>query len=169
MRLPPILVTFETNFNPGQTISTMLELERFLPYRLSVLSNQVSRGIAETYAGRFGLGVTEWRVIAILGRYPDLTATEVAERAAMDKVAVSRAVRRLLETGLLQRHESDADRRTKHLQLSTSGVEVFDAIAPAALEYERRLLAHLDAAERRVFDRVVDKLLSVSRKVGGGR
>ena len=145
----------------------MLELERFLPYRLSVLSNQVSRGIAETYAGRFGLGVTEWRVIAILGRYPDLTATEVAERAAMDKVAVSRAVRRLLESGLLERRESDADRRTKHLCLSRSGTEVFDAIAPAALEYERRLLDQLDPDERRVFNRVVDKLLTVSRKDGG--
>ncbi len=145
----------------------MLELERFLPYRLSVLSNQVSRGIAETYAGRFGLGVTEWRVIAILGRYAELTATEVAERAAMDKVAVSRAVRRLLESGLLERRENDADRRTKHLCLSDSGVEVFDAIAPAALEYERRLLDRLDPEERRVFDRVVDKLLSVSREFGG--
>jgi len=145
----------------------MLELERFLPYRLSVLSNQVSRGIAETYSGRFGLGVTEWRVIAILGRYPDLTATEVAERAAMDKVAVSRAVRRLLEAGLLVRDESDADRRSKHLYLSASGVDVFDAIAPAALEYERRLLDRLDPEERRVFDRVVDKLLSASQEFGG--
>jgi DNA-binding MarR family transcriptional regulator len=164
LRLLSILVTFETNFKPGHTRSTMLELEKFLPYRLSVLSNQVSRGIAETYAGRFGLGVTEWRVIAILGRYPELTATEVAERAAMDKVAVSRAVRRLLDSGLLERREGDADRRIKHLCLSQGGVEVFDAIAPAALEYERQLLARLDPDERQVFDRVVDKLLSVSRK-----
>ncbi|QOC23539.1 MarR family transcriptional regulator [Wenzhouxiangella sp. AB-CW3] len=141
----------------------MLELEKFLPYRLSVLSNQVSRGIAETYAGRFGLSVTEWRVIAILGRYPDLTATEVAERSAMDKVAVSRAVRRLLDGDLLQRRESDADRRTRHLRLSREGVKVFDAIAPAALDYERRLLERLDPEERRVFNRVIDKLLEVSR------
>lgn len=141
----------------------MLELENFLPYRLSVLSNQVSRGIAETYAGRFGLGVTEWRVIAILGRYPDLTATEVAERAAMDKVAVSRAVRRLLDAGLIQRREGDADRRTRHLRLSKAGVEVFDAIAPAALDYERRLLEQLDAKERKLFEQAVDKLLAASR------
>jgi len=147
----------------------MLELERFLPYRLSVLSNQVSRGIAETYAGRFGLSVTEWRVIAILGRYPDLTATEVAERAAMDKVAVSRAVRRLLNGDLLQRREGDADRRTKHLCLSGSGLKVFDAIAPAALHYEQRLLERLDPEERRVFDRVVDKLLSASQEFGEER
>src|SRR3546814_1367690 len=78
-------------------MSETLELERFLPYRLSVLSNRVSQKIADTYAERFGLAVTEWRVIAVLGRYPDLSAGAVAERTAMDKVAVSRAVARLLE------------------------------------------------------------------------
>ena len=49
-----------------------LDLEHFLPYRLSVLSNRVSQAIARTYEQRFGLSVTEWRVIAIIGRYPGL-------------------------------------------------------------------------------------------------
>ena len=79
--------------------STVLELEGFLPYRLSVLSNTVSQAIAAEYEQRFGLSVTEWRVMAVLGRYTGISAREVAERTAMDKVAVSRAVARLLESG----------------------------------------------------------------------
>jgi hypothetical protein len=63
------------------------ELDRFLPYRLSILSNRISQTIAGAYARRFGLGVTEWRVIAVLGRYPGLSANGVAARTAMDKVA----------------------------------------------------------------------------------
>ena len=76
----------------------ILELDRFLPYRLSVLSNRISQDIAAVYGEKFGLTVTEWRILAVLGRYPDLSATEVAERTAMDKVAVSRAVTSLLTT-----------------------------------------------------------------------
>ena len=57
-----------------------LDLEHFLPYRLSVLSNRISQAIAARYARRFGIGVTEWRVVAVLGRYPDLSAGEVAAR-----------------------------------------------------------------------------------------
>ena len=84
----------------------VLELDRFLPYRLSVLSNRISQDIARLYAERFALSVTEWRVIAVLGRYPDLSANEVAERTAMDKVAVSRAVASLIRDGRLKReHE----------------------------------------------------------------
>jgi len=80
-----------------------LELEHFLPYRLSVLSNRISQEIARLYADRFQLNVTEWRLLAVLGRYPDLTATELVERTAMDKVAVSRAVASLVADGRLTR------------------------------------------------------------------
>ena len=137
----------------------VLELERFLPYRLSVLSNRVSQTIADTYVERFGLAVTEWRVIAVLGRYPDLSANAVADRTAMDKVAVSRAVARLLDRGLLQREMHGDDRRRSVLALSEAGYGIYDEVAPLALECERRLLAHLDAAERATLDSLIDRLM----------
>lgn len=134
------------------------ELDRFLPYRLSILSNRVSQTIAGAYARRFGLGVTEWRVIAVLGRYPGLSANGVAARTAMDKVAVSRTVARLLERGLLQRDTHDDDRRRSVLELSRDGYGIYDEVVPVALEYERRLLAPLDADERTELDRLLRKL-----------
>jgi len=137
----------------------MLDLDHFLPYRLSVLSNQVSAGIAETYAERFGISVTEWRVIAILGRYPGISATAVADRSAMDKVAVSRAVHRLIEQERVSRQANADDRRAKHLYLSAAGREVFDAIAPAALAYEERLLSVLTESERGQLDDLLDRLI----------
>ena len=54
-----------------------LILEDFLPYRLSILSNTVSSTIASAYNKRFGLSIPEWRVIAILGRFPGISAVEV--------------------------------------------------------------------------------------------
>jgi DNA-binding MarR family transcriptional regulator len=134
------------------------ELDRFLPYRLSVLSNRVSQTIAGAYARRFGLGITEWRVIAVLGRYPGLSANGVAARTAMDKVAVSRTVARLLERGLLQRDTHDDDRRRSVLELSSDGYSIYDEVVPMALEYERRLLAPLTVEERVELDRLLRKL-----------
>lgn len=137
---------------------TVLELERFLPYRLSVLSNRISQTIAHAYADRFGLAITEWRVIAVLGRYPELSASEVAERTAMDKVAVSRAVARLLQRHLLQREIHRGDRRRSVLALSEAGYKVYDDVVPVALRYERELFAALDDEERATFDRLMSKL-----------
>ncbi|MFQ6004049.1 MAG: MarR family winged helix-turn-helix transcriptional regulator, partial [Woeseia sp.] len=98
-----------------------LILEDFLPYRLSILSNTVSSTIASAYNRRFGLSIPEWRVIAVLGRFPGLSAVEVAERTLMDKVAVSRAVTRLIKSGRIDRQFADADRRRSLLNLSEQG------------------------------------------------
>jgi len=144
---------------PPSDQHAVLELERFLPYRLSVLSNRVSQTIANAYVARFGLAVTEWRVMAALGRYPDLSANQVAERTAMDKVAVSRAVAKLLERGLLQRETHDNDRRRSVLTLSEAGYGVYDEVVPLALDCERRLLEHLSAEERQLLDGLIDRLM----------
>ncbi|GAB1594657.1 MarR family winged helix-turn-helix transcriptional regulator [Lysobacter claricitrinus] len=135
-----------------------LDLEHFLPYRLSVLSNRVSGAIAHMYSERFGLGVTEWRVMAVLGRYPDLSAGEVAQRTAMDKVAVSRAVAGLVEAGRVEREIHDDDRRRSVLRLSAEGVAIHDQVAPLAIEFEKRLLDGMAADERDVLFRLLDRL-----------
>lgn len=135
-----------------------LDLEHFLPYRLSVLTNRISQSLADLYAERFGISITEWRVIAVLGRYPQLSANGVAERTAMDKVAVSRAVARLLERGFLQRDMHEQDRRRSVLELSPAGYAVYDQVVPLALDYERQLLAPLEPDERELLDRLMQKL-----------
>ena len=135
-----------------------LDLERFLPYRLSVLSNTVSEALAALYGERFNLSVTQWRVIAVLGRYPDLSAVEVAERTRMDKVAVSRAVARLLESGRIEREFDDDDRRRSVLRLSEAGYAVYDEVAPLALDFERHVLGGMPAEERDLLFRLLDRL-----------
>lgn len=135
-----------------------LHLDRFIPYRLSVLSNTISVSIAHTYETEFGLTIPEWRVMAVLARYPELSAVEVAERTAMDKVAVSRAVRRLLARRRLLRVHDRLDKRRTILRLSAEGDAVYRKVAPLALEYERRLLGALSVSDRRTLDRLLIKL-----------
>lgn len=136
----------------------LLDLEHFLPYRLSVLSNRISQTIAETYAARFGIAIPEWRVIAVLGRHPGLSANGVAERTAMDKVAVSRTLARLLERGVVQRDTHGDDRRRSVLELSEAGYGIFDEVVPLALGRERELLAHFNAEDRQQLDALLSKL-----------
>lgn len=136
----------------------MLELERFLPYRLSILSNTISQAIAALYGERFQLNVTQWRVLAVLGRYPNLSAVELAERTRMDKVAVSRAVNELLSAGRLARATDPDDRRRSVLNLSAAGRAVYEEVAPLALACEARLLSALSASERAALERILDKL-----------
>ena len=72
-----ILVTFETNCKEKnqmnvrrsrageQSSSFLFELDEFLPYRLSLLTNTVSAGIARSYRDQYEISVTEWRIMAV--------------------------------------------------------------------------------------------------------
>ncbi|MFU8896431.1 MAG: MarR family winged helix-turn-helix transcriptional regulator [Gammaproteobacteria bacterium] len=135
-----------------------LVLENFLPYRLSVLSNRLSAAIAESYSRRFGLSIPEWRVMAVLAREAGLSAAEVAERTAMDKVAVSRAVSRLLATGRARRETATGDRRRSMLELTPEGRRIYTRITPALRKYEAALLTGLDARERQALDGLLSRL-----------
>jgi len=135
-----------------------LELEDFLPYRLSVLSNRISQSIARIYVERFDLSITEWRLMAVLGRYPGLTSGELVERTAMDKVAVSRAVAGLLVSGRVVRGSDERDRRRVPLELSEAGRSVYAQVAPLALEYERGLVRGIDPGELAALDSLISRL-----------
>jgi DNA-binding MarR family transcriptional regulator len=143
-----------------------LILEEFLPYRLSITSHTVSTNIARVYEKRFGVSIPEWRVIAILGRYPGLSAVEVADRTLLDKVAVSRAVTKLIKNGRIDREFADADRRRSILNLSEQGREVHNEIAPLALEFERELLQDIGDDDYANFISVLEQLLEKARQLG---
>lgn len=143
---------------PATAEHAPLQLERFLPYRLSILSNTISQAIADDYQRRYDLSVTEWRVMAVLARFEGLSAREVAERTAMDKVAVSRALARLVAAARVNRATHDNDKRRSVLSLTDTGWAIHDEVAPMARKREREVLAKLDAEERAWLTRILDKL-----------
>lgn len=143
-----------------------LILEDFLPYRLSITSHSVSTNIARVYEKRFGVSIPEWRVIAVLGRYPGLSAVEVADRTLMDKVAVSRAVTKLVKNGRIDRQFADADRRRSILKLSEAGRAVHNEIAPLALRFERDLLQDISDKDYKTFSAVLTEMLDKAHKLG---
>ena len=154
------MVSFETSCKTWRRMTdhAPLELERFLPYRLSILSNTISQAIADDYQRRYDISVTEWRVMAVLARFDGLSAREVAERTAMDKVAVSRALARLVEAKRVSRVTHDDDKRRSVLSLTEAGWTMHDEVAPMARAREREVLAKLDAEECAWLTRILDKL-----------
>ena len=147
-------------------MSDELRLEDFLPYRLAVLSSTVSTTVARAYDKRFGVSIPEWRVIAVLGRFPGLSAVEVAERTLMDKVAVSRAVTKLIKNGRIDREFDNTDKRRSILNLSEDGKKLHDEIAELALQFERDLLLGFSEDELESLNNIMERLLARASLIG---
>lgn len=150
------------------TEAQALELEKFLPYRLSVLAQLVSESLHDLYAGPFELSVTQWRVMAALGRFEPLTASDVGQRIVMDKVAVSRAVASLMNRGLVERATDLDDRRRASLRLTEKGRTVHAQIVPLALKYEADLYRALSAEERHALNSLCDRLFAHAKLLRNG-
>jgi DNA-binding MarR family transcriptional regulator len=140
------------------TFRLRLQLSSFLPFRLSVLSNTISRRIADLYDREFGLSVWQWRVMAVTADTPGISATEIGQRTEMDKVAVSRAVAGLIEMGYLVRRLSETDARRSDLFLTEAGEEVYALIVPLARAEESRLISSLSYEEQVELERIMRKL-----------
>lgn len=142
------------------TEAQALDLEKFLPYRLSVLAQLVSESLHDLYAGAFDLSVTQWRVMAALGRFAPLTASDVGQRIVMDKVAVSRAVASLMKRGLVARATDLDDRRRASLHLTPEGRAMYAKIVPLALKYQAELYQVLSVEEGETLNGLCDRLFA---------
>jgi len=142
-----------------------LKLAKFLPYCLSVLSNEISHNISVYYQERFEIDMSQWRVMAILGEDECLSAAEVAKRTAMDKVAVSRAVKKLLAKKMLEREFAEDDKRRSILKLSQQGLVIYNEIVPMAKDYESRLVAQLSTEELELLNQLISKLREANQEL----
>ncbi len=133
-------------------------LEDFLPYRLSIAANAVSKRIAKTYAPD-KLSRTQWRVMAVLASHKKMTAQMVADKTGMDKTTVSRAVGKLLDRDLLKRGISRQDARSAPLSLNAKGRAMFAKIAPEALRQEQDIKDMFSDKDLRLFLTFLDKLV----------
>lgn len=143
-----------------------LNLDNFLPYRLSIASNALSQRIAKEYQNRFGLKIPEWRLMAVLGQGVPRTQRELVAITRMDKVTVNRAAKALADRQLIARQAHEADGRSHHLELTETGRSLYDAIVPIALAMEERLEKPLSAAERATLMAILTKLTAAAEDYG---
>ncbi len=134
------------------------DLSSFLPYRLSVLSNRISRQLARVYQRDSDLDIPQWRVLAILANHDHLSATQVAQAASMDKVRISRTVAKLRAKGLIEQEGCQHDGRTRRYRLTAAGRKLYDGLLPRVLRCEKELFSGLDERDIRHLHRLIDKI-----------
>jgi DNA-binding MarR family transcriptional regulator len=142
----------------GQADGPALKLEEFLPYRMNVCASLVSAALSRIYAERYKIGVPEWRVLVTLGELGMMTAKAIGGHSHMHKTKVSRAVAVLERRKLVARKVNRADLREAFLSLTPAGRDIYNELAPTALDFARQLLDTLDPADRAALDRALKRL-----------
>lgn len=127
---------------------------------IHVLANLVARAFSGQLDDAFDVSVPDWRVLLTLARHPGLTAAEITNRWAMDKMAISRAIQRLEAEGHIRRDRNSHDRRSFSLSLTEDGMKFYATILPLANERYHAFLSCLSKEEQASLRQSVDKLIS---------
>ncbi len=135
-----------------------IDLATFLPYQLTNVATRVSNDFAEVYQTKYGLNIPQWRILANLAQYGQSNAKDLCTQANMDKSTVSRAVKVLIDKGLVKSELNAQDKRAALLVLSKVGQSLYEQIAPDALNWEKQLLSTLTNEEYEVLVSIFEKL-----------
>lgn len=143
----------------------VLDLDRYVPALITFIANKLSNNASAVYRKRFGLNVTEWRILSLLAIEPGIPASRICEVVGFDKGPVSRTLAVMEERGLVSLKSDPTDRRSSMIFLTDRGGTAHDKIITVALERERKLLSCLKADERetliKLLKRVHDNVGSV--------
>ena len=132
-------------------------------FQAMVLTNVTGKPFHERFGRRLHISLTEWRVMMAVADRPGITAQQLAEYTGLDKMSVSRAVRALAGRGRLARAASADDGRRLHLSLTAPGRAIYRRIASDARARAREVYGALTAVERKLFVKLLRKLVARAR------
>ncbi len=150
----------------AEAAAELVRLKDFLPYRLVVLADLISRSLSELYEEQFGLTRQEWRILAALADNGPISSVDVSRYTTLEPMAVSRASSALESKGYITREDSPSDRRIKLIRSTRSGSALYRRIMPLAIDRERHLTEQLSTAERACLEEVITKLLERAGTMG---
>ena len=125
-----------------------------------MLSNRISRAFFDEVETKYGVSIAEWRVILTLVSEPDLSGADITNRWAMEKMAVNRAVQRLVDSGNVARTRDPDDRRIYQLTLTAKGTKLYEKIAPSANRRYAELTSSISGDELEALVRTLRKMIS---------
>lgn len=106
-----------------------------------------------------GLSSAQLFVLHELGKTPELSLNELAERTRTDQSSVSVVVTRLVEAGLIERRRAEEDARRLVLTLTRSGRTALVTAPPAPQAHLLDVIEALPAAERKRFASTFARIL----------
>ena len=146
-----------------------LDLDNYAVAYLTWIANKISSSASTLYRERFGIGITDWRIMALLAVEPWSPAGRISEVIGFDKAVISRSVAFMLDKGLVETRFHDNNQRRPFVALTHEGLALHDRIVVVAREREEFLLADLDPQERKTVVKLLARIHARAAQLGAAR
>lgn len=146
--------------------ATTLNVEDFLTFRITRLSNALRTGLTKRYLEEFELSLPEWRLLALIARFAPMRFSEVTSRSSMDKGQVSRTLREMSKKGFVKMkairtpgsRAAEALAAPVMVSITPKGKALYASVLPVARRRQAEILMTLSESERVALYATLDKL-----------
>ena len=138
-----------------------IDLQKMVTFRLSRLHARLTAQATKILKESAGISLMQWRVFVMLESHGTITPAEIVRHTDLDKSQLSRAVKSMVERGLITSETSESDQRAHSLAFTELGLEVFERARPHMRARQSRLLNALSKTEKDALFRAFQKLDSV--------
>ena len=125
-----------------------INIDRHATAQINMLANKLMLKSSTAYTQKFGIGMTEWRIISVLSSASDCSVQKISDILGLDKAAVSRTVKKLEEKKYIEVKGHSDDKRTYDINLTELGQELYEVAKDFAIEREKQLLEEFEEAEK---------------------
>ena len=108
------------------------------------MAEMVARLSAINLEARYGIRMTDMRILALLHDADRMSVAEISRQARVDKAWISRLSRELEDKGLVARVPDPQDSRAMLVSLTRKGRELQSKMLPQSIACDRFLLQGLD-------------------------
>ena len=136
-----------------------------MPGHLIRRAHQISVAIFMEECAAHNVTPVQYACLSEIARQPGVDATRLASAVAFDRSTLGNVLERLEAKGWVDRRPSAEDRRVKLLHISEAGLHLLDAIEPAVLATQKRLLKPLSPADRKLFMRLISEMVAGNNDV----
>jgi DNA-binding MarR family transcriptional regulator len=98
-----------------------LDIDRYVPAFVTFIANKLSRSATVFYQQRFGVNITEWRIMSLLAIEPGIPASRICHVIGFDKGPVNRTLASLQRRGLIAIRTDPDDGRSHAITLTPEG------------------------------------------------
>jgi DNA-binding MarR family transcriptional regulator len=126
-----------------------MDRDASVPFLMVAVSNKLVASASQVYMRHYGLGIMEWRVVALLAADPGITGKDISVLSGVTAGSVSRAINALKRLRYLEASNDAEDNRRSFLKLNSAGMALHNRVIISALQRETLLLTGFSHAERR--------------------
>ena len=134
--------------------------EEGLTQRFLLVAKMMERVTSRKLQDGFGLSVAQWRVLAFVCISGPASASFIGEAAEVDQAEISRAVKALMDGGLVTRDFEPGSRKTLIVSPTDAGANLFAAIRAQRRSYFSRIIGQLDPAQKKELNAILTVIIS---------